>query len=114
MDYISKNPYKKLIIKGLILKMQNKKENIMSYHSKAKEDKKKLSKLNFELNYAYRKIPLGNECKNKNKKVILLLGNKSVYDSIIKETILSKVHDSFRNDFIKNKIKNSISSELLN
>jgi hypothetical protein len=48
------------------------------------------------------------------KMVILLQGNKSVYDSIIKETILSKVHDSFRNDFIKKRIKNSISSELFN
>lgn len=114
MDYISKNPYKKLIVKGLILKMQNKKPNIMNYHSKEKEDKKKLSKLNLELNFAYRKIPLRNEKKNKNKKVILIQGNKSVYDSIIKETILSKIHDSFRNDFIKNKIKNSILSELFN
>jgi hypothetical protein len=116
MDYIRKNPYKKSIIKGLILKMQNKKTNILNHNNNEnkKPNKKKFSELNLELNYAYRKINLGYDNKNNKKMVILLQGNKSVYDSIIKETILSKVHDSFRNDFIKKRIKNSISSELFN
>jgi hypothetical protein len=111
LNYIRKNPVKNSIVKGLIYKMQNEKNSLIKpFEYKKKENKKKFSDLNLELNYVYRKIIIN---KDNKKQVIILQGNQSIYDSIIKETILSKFHDSIKNDYIKYQIKKSISSELL-
>ena len=111
LNYIRKNPMKNSIVKGLIYKMQNEKNALVKpIDYKRKDNKKKCSDLNLELNYVYRKIIIN---KDNKKQVIILQGNQSIYDSIIKETILSKFHDSIKNDFIKYQIKKSISSDLL-
>ena len=111
LNYIRKNPVKNSIVKGLIYKMKNEKNSLIKpFEYKKKENKKKFSDLNLELNYVYRKIIIN---KDNKKQVIILQGNQSIYDSIIKETILSKFHDSIKNDFIKYQIKKSISSDLL-
>ena len=111
LNYIRKNPIKNSIVKGLIYKMQNEKNSFVKpIDYKRKDNKKKCSDLNLELNYVYRKIIIN---KDNKKQVIILQGNQSIYDSIIKETILSKFHDSIKNDYIKYQIKKSISSDLL-
>ena len=111
LNYIRKNPVKNSIVKGLIYKMQNEKNALVKpIDYKRKDNKKKCSDLNLELNYVYRKIIIN---KDNKKHVIILQGNQSIYDSIIQETILSKFHDSIKNDYIKYQIKKSISSDLL-
>lgn len=110
LKFIEKNPNKGMIARTLIEKMKKKKYFAFPQKSNINNNFKQLTDRNLLLNEGERTI----DCRFKIRKTIFLIKNQNKIEiNKFKEKNYNNIYDSFKNEFIREKMKKSMSSQCI-